>query len=344
MAASASRVRLRQAVLVARELEPVASDLRTALGLGEPFRDPGVGLFGLHNAVFALGERFLEIVSPTQPDTAAGRYLQRHGGDGGYMVMFDVEDLNGARSRALGMGVRVVWEIDLEDISGTHLHPADMRGAIVVDRPLEPLRKLALGREQWTGTTGTGAAGELVGVTIAVAEPRAVAERWGAVLGVPVARERQAPDARAGRRRGVLRGCRGRALRRPSGDRRGDPRRASRWGGCAGSGRRVATARGARRRLRRAHRRCPRRAAGVVNRRSPRPPNKLDPIEFFFFFSLFLFLSVLFRLFRVLFFFGFLALLLRGSGTRRARCMTCRSPTWSPSATSPARTRRAWSK
>jgi hypothetical protein len=193
MAASASRVRLRQAVLVARELEPVASDLRAALGLGEPFRDPGVGLFGLQNAVFALGERFLEIVSPTQPDTAAGRYLQRHGGDGGYMVMFDVEDLNGARSRALGMGVRVVWEIDLEDISGTHLHPADMRGAIVsIDRS-NPYGSWRWGGEQWTGTTGTGAAGELAGVTIAVAEPRAVAERWGAVLGVPVAGERQRP-------------------------------------------------------------------------------------------------------------------------------------------------------
>src|SRR5271154_5262324 len=38
-----SRVRLRQAVLVAAELEPVATALRGALDLGEPFRDPGVG-------------------------------------------------------------------------------------------------------------------------------------------------------------------------------------------------------------------------------------------------------------------------------------------------------------
>jgi hypothetical protein len=123
-------VRLRQAVIVAAGLEPVASALRSALELGEPFRDPGVAEFGLENAVFALGDCFLEVISPKQPGTAAERWLARHGGDGGYMVIFDIEDLDGARQRAERLGVRVVWGIDLPDISGTHLHPADMRGAI----------------------------------------------------------------------------------------------------------------------------------------------------------------------------------------------------------------------
>ena len=94
------RVRLRQAVIVAAELEPVASALRSALGLGEPFRDPGVGEFGLTNAVFALGDCFLEVISPAKPGTAAGRYLERHDGDGGYMAIFDLTDLDGARARA----------------------------------------------------------------------------------------------------------------------------------------------------------------------------------------------------------------------------------------------------
>ena len=186
MGASGPSVRLRQAVLVAGELEPVAADLRSALGLGEPFRDPGVGEFGLANTVFALGDRFLEIVSPTRADTTAGRYLARHGGDGGYMVIFDLEDLDGARSRALGLGVRVVWQIDLPDISGTHLHPADMRGAIVSLDSSRPYGTWRWGGPQWTGATGSGAPGDLVGVTLAVADPRAVAERWGEVLGVPV--------------------------------------------------------------------------------------------------------------------------------------------------------------
>lgn len=179
-------MRLRQAVLVATELESVESALRSTLGLDEPFRDPGVGAFGLENVVFALGDCFLEVVCPTQEDTAAGRYLTRRGGDGGYMVIFDLEDLEGARSRAQGLGVRVVWQIDLPDISGTHLHPADMRGAIVsVDRS-RPYGTWRWGGPQWTGRTGSGAPGELAGITLAVVDPAAVAARWGEVLGVPV--------------------------------------------------------------------------------------------------------------------------------------------------------------
>ncbi len=186
MGAGGSRVRLRQAVLVADELEPVASALRAALDLDEPFRDPGVGEFGLANVVFALGDCFLEVVSPIAPDTAAGRHLARHGGDGGYMVIFDLEDLEGARSRALGLGVRVVWQIDLPDISGTHLHPADMRGAIVSLDRSKPYGSWRWGGPGWTGRTGSGAPGHLAGITVAVADPPAVAARWGEVLGVPV--------------------------------------------------------------------------------------------------------------------------------------------------------------
>ncbi len=179
-------MRLRQAVLVAAELEPAASALRSTLDLDEPFRDPGVGEFGLANVVFSLGDCFVEVVSPTRAGTAAGRYLERHGGDGGYMVIFDLEDLDGARARAEAAGIRVVWQIDLPDISGTHLHPADMQGAIVsLDRSV-PYGSWRWGGPQWTGRIANGAAGRLSSITVAVADPATVAARWGQVLGVPV--------------------------------------------------------------------------------------------------------------------------------------------------------------
>ncbi len=186
---SQPRVRLRQAVLVAAELEPVASALRSALDLGEPFRDPGVGEFGLTNTVFALGDCFLEVISPQQPGTAAGRYLERHRGDGGYMAIFDLTDLEGARARAERFGIRVVWQLDLADISGTHLHPADMRGAIVSLDRSRPYGTWRWGGPQWTERTGTGAPGRLAGITVAVRDPSAVSSRWAEVLGVPIADE-----------------------------------------------------------------------------------------------------------------------------------------------------------
>jgi hypothetical protein len=99
MTAPRARARLRQAVILAEDLEGTAASLRGALGLDEPFRDPGVGEFGLANVVFAIGDCFLEVISPCRPGTAAGRWLERHGGEGGYMVIFDLEDLEGARER-----------------------------------------------------------------------------------------------------------------------------------------------------------------------------------------------------------------------------------------------------
>lgn len=183
MAATKPRVRLRQAVLVAATLEPAAAALRSTLNLDEPFRDPGVGAFGLQNVVFALGDCFVEVVSPIQQDTTAGRYLARHG-DGGYMVIFDLEDLEGARERARGLGVRVAWQIDLPDISTTHLHPADTRGAIVSLDRSEPYGTWRWGGPQWTGRIGDGAPGRLAGVTLAVSDPTTVAARWGEVLGL----------------------------------------------------------------------------------------------------------------------------------------------------------------
>jgi hypothetical protein len=174
---------LRQAVLVARDRDDVCSRLQKELGLGDPFDDPGVGAFGLHNAVFALGDRFIEVVSPVRDGTTAGRYLDKNG-DGGYMVIFQLDDLDAARTRIAERGIRVVWEANLDDISATHLHPADIGGAIVsVDRP-DPPESWRWGGPDWIGRGGTGAPGELRGATVEVPDPGAVAARWAEVLGV----------------------------------------------------------------------------------------------------------------------------------------------------------------
>lgn len=184
MSESGRGVRLRQAVIVAAELAPLERELRRTLGLGEPYRDPGVAEFGLVNAVFAIGDCFLEVISPDREGTAAGRQLARHGGDGGYMAPFDLEDLEGARARVAQEGIRVVWRIDLPDISGTHLHPADMRGAIVSLDRSDPYGSWRWGGPAWTAHAGESAPGRLAGATIAVRDPATVAARWARVLGV----------------------------------------------------------------------------------------------------------------------------------------------------------------
>jgi hypothetical protein len=175
--------RVRQAVLAARELPPTVSALREKLGAAEPFSDPAVGYFGLRNAVFALGDTFLEVVSPMQPDTAAGRLLDRRGGDCGYMVMFQVADLAAARARAAGQQVREVFAVELEDMAEAHLHPADMRGAIVSLSSPRPVESWRWGGPHWRERS-VGL--QLAGVGLAVSDPGAVDERWSDVLGTPL--------------------------------------------------------------------------------------------------------------------------------------------------------------
>ena len=131
--------RLRQAVVAASDLDAVVGELRERLHLNEPYADPGVSHFGLRNAVFALGDTFLEVVSPTQPDTAAGRLIERRGGDCGYMLMFQVEDLAARRAAAGQLGIREVFEVSIDDRAEVHLPPADIRGAIVsLSQPAPP--------------------------------------------------------------------------------------------------------------------------------------------------------------------------------------------------------------
>jgi hypothetical protein len=175
---------LRQVALVAHDCDEVAAELRQAFGWAAPFHDPGVGQFGLTNAVFAVGDTFLEVVAPVQAGTTAGRYLERRGGDGGYMAIFQVPDLTAARRRIADLGVRVVWTADRPDIAGTHLHPRDVPGAIVSLDWAEPPQSWRWAGPEWTGQAPAHTAGGVSGLTIEVTDPLGAAQRWAAVLGV----------------------------------------------------------------------------------------------------------------------------------------------------------------
>src|SRR2546421_1740808 len=87
-------MKLRQTVLVARDLDAVVADLTAVLGIEVAFNDPQVREFGLRNAVMPIGDSFLEVVSPIDPKATAQRYLERRRGDGGYMLILQCDDLD----------------------------------------------------------------------------------------------------------------------------------------------------------------------------------------------------------------------------------------------------------
>ena len=87
-------MRIRQLVLVAEDRDKVVNDLCNLFKIEVAFYDPGIIHFGLENAVIPVGDTFLEVVSPVQENTTAGRYLKRRKGNGGYMVIIQVEDMD----------------------------------------------------------------------------------------------------------------------------------------------------------------------------------------------------------------------------------------------------------
>jgi len=177
-------LRLRQIALVARDLEPVVADLCAVLGIEVAYRDPGVGVFGLCNAVMPVGDTFLEVVSPIQDGTTAGRFLARRGGDGGYMAIFQCDDLDAARARVTAAGVRIAWSIDLPEARAMHLHPRDVGGAIVsLDVMVPPASWLWAG-PAWRDHVRTDVVRGICGAEIRADDAAAMAKRWGAVLGV----------------------------------------------------------------------------------------------------------------------------------------------------------------
>ena len=176
-----TRIRLRQIVLAAESLE-TAETLQTVFGLKKPYHDPGVAEFGLENAVFAVGDQFIEVIAPTTKDAPARRFLDRNG-EGGYMAIFQIEDLAAARSRLDNAGIRRVWNIDLEDIAASHLHPADVGAAIVSLDEAHPWESWRWAGPDWTKHKIDG---EITGCVLESRDPELLASRWAAALGLPV--------------------------------------------------------------------------------------------------------------------------------------------------------------
>jgi len=148
--------------------------------------DLGVAQFGLRNVLFPVGDTLLEVVSPVEEGTAAGRHLARRGGDGGYMVIIQTDDLDGFGDRLGDLGVRVVLEARMPGIHGLHLHPGDVGGAILSVDEADDWTDWPWAGPDWREHRRTGLANEIVAVEVQADDPTAMAGRWGEVLRRPV--------------------------------------------------------------------------------------------------------------------------------------------------------------
>jgi hypothetical protein len=174
-------MRLRQVALVAGELEPVRQQLFTLLGVDNDFTDPGVGEFGLRNSVMAVGDTFLEIVSPKTEGTTAERLIQRRGGDGGYMVLAQVDDIKVVAERMEELNIRQIWNVDRQAVTAFHVHPKDMGAAIVSFDEMRPAEDWLWGGPDWRQQKAR-LAQSIIGCDIQAEDPERLAQQWSAAF------------------------------------------------------------------------------------------------------------------------------------------------------------------
>ena len=180
-------MRIRQLVLVSEEREPVVRDLCDVFDLEVAFYDPGIIHFGLENAVIPVGDTFLEVVSPVQDKTTAGRYLERRNGNGGYMVIVQTDDLEREKSRVESEGIGIVWNADREEegihAKAIHLHPRDVGGAILSIDSMEPPEAWLWASPTWEENVRTETSNYLNGVHIQSKDPESMMRSWERALG-----------------------------------------------------------------------------------------------------------------------------------------------------------------
>ncbi len=183
-------LRLRQICLVARELRPVVDDLRQVFGLEVCHVDPGVAQFGLENSLLPVGNQFLEVVAPLREGTAAGRYLERRGGDGGYMVITQCDAHEARKKRVAELGIRVAFAIDRPEYQCMQLHPRDTGGSFFeIDwqaggqDPDGPWWPAGPG---WWPARRTDVVSAIRVAELQSPEPDALAQRWSEIAEIPL--------------------------------------------------------------------------------------------------------------------------------------------------------------
>ena len=185
-------LRLRQICLVASELEPMIADIAAIMGLAACYRDGNVEKYGLVNALMPVDTILLEVVSPFREGTAAGRFLAKTDGRGGYMAIFACEDPDARARAANALGVRTANVITHAPYHGVQLHPRDCRAAFIefnhTDGSDDVLGAYPPAGADWQSYIRKDVTQALTGVEMQSPEPAALAAHWGRILGLPVSR------------------------------------------------------------------------------------------------------------------------------------------------------------
>lgn len=118
--------------IAVRDLEAAVAEYARAFGI-EPVHRERIDSDGVEEALFAVGESYIQLLAPTREDSPVARFLEKRG-EGVHHVGYRVEDVAAVVDRLRGDGVPLVDERPRPGSRGTmvaFVHPKGFRGVLV---------------------------------------------------------------------------------------------------------------------------------------------------------------------------------------------------------------------
>lgn len=202
-------LRLRQICIAVPQID-AAERLAKIFAVPICFRDPLIRSFGLENALLAFGPTFVEFIAPIANGTAATRFLAKHPGGGGYMVILDTDALTAIRQRVVDAGIRIAHASDpsrphapisdpqLAEVvagyagfSNLQLHPRDVGGTLLEFNWTGGGENLygayAPAGPRWQPFARDAHCPRIAAAELTSPAPALIAERWSSLMDKPVA-------------------------------------------------------------------------------------------------------------------------------------------------------------
>ncbi|MEP4192998.1 MAG: hypothetical protein ABJN51_18045, partial [Sneathiella sp.] len=178
--------RLRQVCLATLDLHKHETALSRILDI-QPCHKSKLDEFGLENSLFAIGGSFIELVAPIQENTAVHRFLDRTGGIGGYMAIFDCENTQIKKETALRLGIPPVHEREGASADLLQLNPK-ATGLTLVEFDHHKGGTDRFDAYEWAGDTWQDYINQTViediaAFTFQCTDPKEKANLWAALTG-----------------------------------------------------------------------------------------------------------------------------------------------------------------
>jgi methylmalonyl-CoA/ethylmalonyl-CoA epimerase len=123
-------LRLHHVGIVVADLDAAAeSYARLGFPAGERFAVPEQGIEAI---VYHVGPGFMELISPTDPSGAIGRYMAKRG-EGTHHIAYAVDDIAATLDRLRAAGIRLIDETPRTGLHGWSIgfiHPESCHGVL----------------------------------------------------------------------------------------------------------------------------------------------------------------------------------------------------------------------